>query len=1011
VLVCGGVISWTGYALLSEKDDRLVQAQVDAVATSQAKWLERGIRTAVYGALYWVPRAVDHEEQVRHALETAAARRVASDEDPPICLWAPKVVPAVGAGRLPPEGESAAPLEVDGRQDDDLLGAFQFPVKHIVPAVELRGLLGRDLALMPDYRHAMIRTLRNGRPSISRLTQWPDSEGDGLAVVAFRSARPEHEGELNEAQRLEQAFGFVAVLLRGEDLIGRALQPLDHKIDMLLYDTSELGRPRVMGRYDAASDRVTRVDVGGASDVEADGITPLIELDVPGGGWSVRGVPSRGFWDAQKSPLPAVALGFGLLLTFVVGAYTNTLLGRKEKVERLVVRRTAQLREAVAKLDDERFLLNTLLEHSPDYIYFKDNESRFLRVSRALARYLGFGEPERAVGKTDFDVFDEPRARQYQEDEQRVMVTRVPIVAKEEEQSSHGGSVWVSTTKVPLCTAEGDVIGTFGISRDITVRKRVEAELATAKEVAEAASRAKSDFVASMSHEIRTPMNAIIGMTELVLDTDLDDAKRDYLEMVLESAESLLTVINDILDFSKIEAGKLDLERAPLDLRELLGDIMHSLAHRAHAKGLELACHVAPEVPERLLGDRGRLRQIVVNLVGNAVKFTDRGEVVLDVQLDSHTGNAARLSVAVRDTGIGIPPDKQPAVFDAFEQVDRSTTRRYGGSGLGLAICRRLVSLMGGEISVESEVGRGSTFRFTLVLDTAPVAAEEISPPAPSDAPLAGTRVLVVDDNETNRIILQEMLTNWGLKPCCVESVRAAMGQLREAQQASQPYELVVTDANMPEQTGFDLMDQVRQDPDLHSTVIVMLTSGGDTDDVARCERLGAAAYLLKPVKQSELLDAVVLALGLPERQAHRRPSPRAATYPSLPPLKILLAEDSLVNQKLAVGLLEKHGHHVTVVDNGRRAVNAVEAGVFDLVLMDVQMPDMDGFEATAIIRAKQRDTGRHTPIVAMTAHAMKGDRERCLEAGMDDYVAKPIRTEQFFTTIAAAVKAARGAP
>ena len=999
-----------GYALLSDKDARLVQAQVDVVANNQAKWLERGIRTAVYGSLFWLPPTVNHEEQVRRLLETAASRRPAVDEVPPIIVWAPKVVPAANAGRPLREGEAPPPRERDGGEVDDLLGALQFPVRMVVPAVELQGLLGRDLALMPDCRHAMIRTLRHGRPSIGRLTQWPDSADDGLAVFAFRFVRPEHEGELNEAQRLEQCLGFVAIVVRADDLIARVLQPIDRKIDMLLYDASQPGVPRLMGRYDSDLDRVTAVDVGGASDVEAEGMTALIELDVPGGGWSVRGVPSREFWEEQKSILPQAALGFGLLLTFVVGAYVNTLLGRKEKVERLVVRRTAQLREAVGKLDDERFLLNTLLEHSPDYIYFKDKESRFLRVSRALARYLGFGEPERAVGKTDFDVFDEPRARQYQEDEQHVMATRVPIVAKEEEQSSPDGSVWVSTTKVPLCTAEGEVIGTFGISRDITARKRAEAELATAKEVAEAASRAKSDFVASMSHEIRTPMNAIIGMTELVLDTDLDDAKRDYLEMVLESAESLLTVINDILDFSKIEAGKLDLERAPLDLRELLGDIMHSLAHRAHAKGLELACHVAPEVPERLLGDRGRLRQIVVNLVGNAIKFTDRGEVVLDVQLDSQTDRSARLSVAVRDTGIGIPPDKQRAVFEAFEQVDRSTTRRFGGSGLGLAICRRLVSLMGGEISVESEFGRGSTFRFALVLDKAPVADEEFPPPPLSDAPLAGTRVLVVDDNETNRIILQEMLTNWGLKPCCVESVRAAMAQLRDAQQAGQPYELLLTDANMPEQTGFDLMDQVRQDQHLHSTIIMMLTSGGDTDDIARCERLGAAAYLLKPVKQSELLDAIVLALGLPERQEQRRPAARAANYPSLPPLKILLAEDSLVNQKLAVGLLEKHGHRVTVVDNGRQAVTAVEADDFDLVLMDVQMPDMDGFEATALIRAKQRDTGRHTPIVAMTAHAMKGDRERCLEAGMDDYVAKPIRTDQFFTTIAAVVKAARGA-
>ena len=393
--------------------------------------------------------------------------------------------------------------------------------------------------------------------------------------------------------------------------------------------------------------------------------------------------------------------------------------------------------------------------------------------------------------------------------------------------------------------------------------------------------------------------------------------------------------------------------------------------------------------------------------MGNAVKFTDRGEVVLDVWREAETETDVTLSFTVRDTGIGIPLDKQLGVFEAFEQVDHSTTRRFGGSGLGLAICRRLVDLMGGEISLQSEVGVGSTFRFSVTLEKAFVPDQEVSPAAPFDAPLAGTRVLAVDDNQTNRIILREMLSNWGLKPCCVDGVKAAMERLREAHQAGSPFDLVLTDANMPERNGFDLIEQIKRDNNLQSTVIMMLTSGGGSGDVARCERLGVASYLLKPVKQSELLDAIVLAMGLPDRQEMATTAVSAATYPTIRPLHVLLAEDSLVNQKLAVGLLEKYGHRVEVVNNGREAVNAIDSRQFDLVLMDVQMPEMDGFEATAIIRAKQRGTGRHIPIVAMTAHAMKGDRERCLESGMDDYVAKPIRADLFFATIAGVVQAA----
>jgi PAS domain S-box-containing protein len=664
-----------------------------------------------------------------------------------------------------------------------------------------------------------------------------------------------------------------------------------------------------------------------------------------------------------------------------------------------------QLSAQHAILDRERTILRTFIDNVPDLMYVKDLESRFVIANREVARRMGVKSPEGLIGKSDFDFFAGEMARKFYEDEQCVIRSGKPMFDHEERVAwpTTNETSYLVTTKVPLFDSDNRVTGIAGMGWDITGRKRNENALresnrqlqettARANQLAfeaEAANRAKSEFLANMSHEIRTPMNGVLGVTGLLLDSKLEAEQRHYAELVEDSAKSLLKLIDDILDFSKVEAGKLEIDNVDFNLHVLMGDFADAMAERVSEKQLEFVCAVAPNVCTLLQGDPGRVRQVLMNLVGNAMKFTHQGEVVVRADLISETETEVSMRFSVRDTGIGIPKDKQQILFTSFTQVDASTTRQYGGSGLGLAISKKLVELMGGEIGMESKEGEGSEFWFKLSFSKQ-LACQQVNL---SKIPMSGARILVVDDNATNREFLTAQLQSWGAAVVAAESGPAALACLRQAVAAGSPFQLAVLDMMMPGMDGATLGATVLADDTLKSTPLVMMTSFTQRGDAVRFKEIGFAAYLVKPVRQSDLFDCLAAVLNGKQQTEKRalitRHSLEVARRSSA---RILVVEDNLTNQEVARGVLRRMGWHADVKASGKEALEALETNAYDLVLMDVQMPEMDGYEATRMIRdSRSRVLNHQIPIIATTAHVMAGDAAKCFAAGMSDYIAKPI--------------------
>ncbi|MHB8898570.1 MAG: response regulator [Thermoguttaceae bacterium] len=1009
VALLGCAVSLALYFILRRQETQWIDARFRFDAQVRVNAIERELAANLavleaLGAFYAGSRDVERSEFL--AFTDAFLREQAGIT---ALAWAERQPLLTGPERS--FGEAAKPsAPVSGGTTDS-----RFPVTFLVPSDYPFLQEGHDVGETEELQAAMATARDSGYRTItSSIYLYNQEESAGQNVFALMPVYRRQAPHATEEQRRQNLAGFYVAVLRLDAMMERAIGFTSNLgIDVQVFDYMQpVGSAWTYLSLSPAREKPFQ-PLRDPRLLEGDCPGFCSPVKIPGCQWFIVCTPTEAYVDKLRRPLPLVSVLASLMVTTVLLLYLNDILTRAEKVERLVVKRTAELRSANVQLGleieqreraaqglrDSEALYSSLVESLPVHVLRKDKDGRFTFANRSFCRLLG--KPfEEIVGRSDFDFYPRDLAEKYLADDLIVFETGELFEAEEKNQQD-GDTRYVHVMKSPVYDASGKIIGTQAIFWDVTARREAEFALENAKEAAESASRAKSAFLANMSHEIRTPMNAILGMTELVLSDSLSARQREYLSVVRESGEALVTVINDILDFSKIEAGKLDIRGEPFDLHDALGSTMKFLAVRAHEKSLELVYRVASDVPRWVVGDSTRLRQVLVNLVGNAIKFTSNGEVMLDVvQLRGEDGQVW-IQLGVTDTGIGIAREKLAAIFEAFEQADTSTTRQFGGTGLGLAITHRLVELMGGTISVVSEERRGSCFRVSL-----PFGWIEDRQPQADEAAFAAVRVLVVDDSQTNRRVLLEILESWNVRADGVATAGEAMVSIREATEHGQPFDVVLVDSTLADPDGFSLAEELVRDGGLVGHVVMMLTSKDRPGDIARCEQMGAASYLSKPLKRSELFNILLARISDDSEYAHRDAGEDHPLPSSLPPLKVLVAEDSLMGQKLIRGILERHGHMPVIVNTGREVVERWQSGTFDVILMDVQMPEMDGLAATALIRQREADGERRTPIIAMTAHAMRGDEERCLAAGMDGYVSKPIHLRRLFEVIRCVMEA-----
>ena len=838
--------------------------------------------------------------------------------------------------------------------------SFYYPVTYVEPLSGNEPALGFDLSSNPVRSQAIQRAITSGRTVISaaiKLVQERQEQSGVLLILSVDPGNPQSD--------------VVLTVLRMGDFMENVLQ---RTRPMLYTRLIDLGEKKAIYDNFKSQDR-----------------TNLIAYSFYFGSrhYQIETAPTPYYLASHRSWQSWALLVVGMLGTSLLGSLLLIGSGYASRINQEVKARTKELVAAKKEVERENQKRRALLQNASDGLHILNRDGTLIEASDSFCTMLGYQREELIgchVRRWDAQLSDDELTNAIEQ--QFNLKTLSRFVTRHRRKD---GSIIDVEINGMAHQSDGETV-LINSSRDITERIQSLAQLNHAKELAEGASRAKSDFLANMSHEIRTPMNGIIGMTELALDTDLSEEQKTYLELVKLSADSLLIIINDILDFSKIEAGKMQIDHIEFDLRDMLSQTVRSIALSAHKKNLELLIDIDASIPKILLGDPGRLRQILVNLIGNAIKFTDSGEVVVKAtgSVDPSNSDVLLLCIAVRDTGIGIPATKFQAIFDSFSQADTSTTRIYGGTGLGLSISARLVHLMGGKISLESEVGHGSTFYINLALEQLRqnllIQDDTMS--------LKGIRVLVADDNLTQRQLTENLLHRWGMLPTAVDGGRQAIAEVARAAAANEPYKLLLLDNRMPDLDGFSVIDELRLQHIDDVSVIVMLTSDRQHEDTVKCSELGVSTYLLKPYTQSSLFDAMMNTLGLKDKSEPVRVARQF--LPEAPhKLHVLLAEDNAVNQALVKGLLVKFGHTIDIAQNGLVAIEKWRTGDYDLILMDVDMPLLNGFDATMQIRHREENGAKgHIPIIGLTAHVVEGTREKCLTAGMDGYLSKPINTE-----------------